>query len=281
MTVTDDEGTAVELDALPQRIVSLSPSSTETLFELGLGKHVVATDSGSDYPAAAVALPDVADFSSVDVERIVALDADLVVAAGLGFTPTEAVTKLRGLGIPVIVLYAPSVDGVYHDIELTGLAVGQSARARDLAASMRTQIEAIAAVTSAQASKPRTYYEVGYTDATGQIYAPADKSFVAEMVTLAGGEPITTGDPNSYEIPLEQLIKRDPQVIILGVNPFYSPTPSAVSARTGWKVMSAVKDDAVRTVRDIEITRPGPRLPIGLRNLAGAIWPSLSLPAAP
>ena len=123
-------------------------------------------------------------------------------------------------------------------------------------------------------------YEVGYDDTTGAIYAPADTSFVAEMVTLAGAETITTGDPNTYEMSLETLIAEDPQIIVLGTNPFYMPTPDAVANRPGWDAMTAVRNGDVRPVRDIEITRPGPRLPLGLRNLVGAIWPDLTLPAA-
>ncbi len=281
VSITDDEGTVVEIAAEPARIVSLSPANTEILFELGAGDRVVATDSGSDYPEAAVALPDVADFASVDVEQVVALDADLVVAAGLGFTPAEVVSQLRGLDIPVVVVYAPTVEAVYEDIELIGAAIGQSAAAADLTASMRAEVDAIHDAVSAAGSPPRVFYEIGYTDATGQIFAPADQSFVAEMVTLAGGDTITTGDPNDYEIPLETLIERDPEIIVLGVNPFYEPTPEAVAARTGWDVITAVRKGDVRPVRDIEITRPGPRLPIGLRNLAAAIWPDVALPAAP
>jgi hypothetical protein len=135
-----------------------------------------------------------------------------------------------------------------------------------------TQLKSISHAAAARATssgaKPRVYYEIGYTDATGEIYAPADKSFLAEMVTLAGADPITTGDPNTYEIPLEKLIERDPQVIIIGVNPFYSPAPASLAKRPGWKVMTAIKDGQVRTVKDTEITRPGPRLAIGLRALA-------------
>lgn len=280
ITVTDDEGTAVEIAAEPERIVSLTPANTEIMFELGAGDRVVATDSGSDFPAEAVDLPDVADFASVDVEQIVGLDADLVLAGGLGFTPGEAITQLRGLGIPVIVVYAPTVEAVYEDIQLIGAAVGAAEPAATLVAEMRSQMDAIAAATSVGV-RPRVFYEIGYTDATGQIFAPADESFVAEMVTMAGGDTITTGDPASYEIPLETLIERDPQIIVLGVNPFYAPTPEAVAARTGWDVMSAVKDGGIVTVQDTEITRPGPRLPIGLRNLAAAIRPDVELPAAP
>jgi iron complex transport system substrate-binding protein len=280
VTLTDDEGTSVTIPKEPTKIVSLSPANTEILYAIGAGDRVVATDDGSDYPAEAGPLPDVATFQSVDVEKIVAEGADLVVAAGLGFNPPDDIQKLRDLGIPVVVLYAPSIDGVYQDIELVGKATGATDGATKVVDDMRTQIDGIAAATST-GTKPRVYYEVGYTDATGEIFAPADKSFLAEMVSAAGGEPITTGDPNSYSIPLEKLITADPQVIILGVNPFYAPTPDAVKARAGWDAMTAVKDGQIRPVQDTEITRPGPRLAIGLRNLAMAISPDAQLPAAP
>jgi iron complex transport system substrate-binding protein len=246
---------------------------------------VVATDNSSDYPAEAVDLPDVIAFEGftvvVDVEQIVALEADLVVAAGLGFTPPDAVEQLRSLGIPVLVVYAPTVDAVYADIELIGAAVGASEAAATLTDAMKTEIDAINAAVRAAGTPPRVFYEIGYDATTGAIYAPADDSFVAEMVTLAGGEAITTGDPNSYEIPLEVLISADPEVILLGVNPFYMPTPEEVAARPGWEVMTAVADGAIIPVEDVVITRPGPRLPEGLRNLAAGIWPDVTLPPAP
>jgi iron complex transport system substrate-binding protein len=284
-TLTDDEGTTVVIPAEPQKIVSLTPATTEILFALGAGDRIVATDDGSDYPAEAVALPDVATFSSVDTEKVVAAGADLVIAGGLGFTPADAIARLRSLGIPVVVVYAPSVDGVLNDIELLGSAVGASEKASEITDGMRADMKLTTDAATAEAtkagSKARVYYEIGYTDATGEIFAPADKSFLAEMVTLAGADPITTGDPNTYEIPLEKLIEKDPQVIILGVNPFYSPTPTAVAARPGWNVMTAVKEDTIRAVNDIEITRPGPRLGAGLRALTMAIWPDIQIPPAP
>lgn len=279
VSLTDDEGTAVEIAAEPQRIVSLTPANTEILFELGVGDRIVATDSGSDYPEAAVPLPDVADFDAIDVEQVVDLDADLVLAGGLGFTPADSIGQLRALGIPVVVVYAPSVEGVYEDIELVGAAVGKAGEAGALVSGMRSEMDAISAAVRGAGTPPRVLYEIGYTDATGQMFAPAESSFLAEMVTLAGADTITTGDPNDYEIPLETLIEADPEIIVLGVNAFYEPTPEAVAARPGWNVMTAVKNGDIRPVRDTEITRPGPRLATGLRNLAGAIWPDVTLPA--
>ena len=280
VSLTDDEGSAVELAAEPTKIVSLTPATTEILFELGVGDRVVATDSASDTPAEAAALPDVADFSAVDVEAIVGLEPDLVIAGGLGFTPPDAVAQIRELDIPVVVVYAPSVEAVYEDIELVGDAVGRGPDAETMASDLRAEMDAIAAAV-AGGERPRTFYEIGYTDATGQIFAPAAESFVAEMVTLAGGDTITTGDPATYEIPLETLIEADPEIIVLGVNPFYEPTPEQVAARPGWNVMTAVREDRVVTVQDTEITRPGPRLAVGLRNLAAAIRPDVTLPPAP
>jgi iron complex transport system substrate-binding protein len=281
VTVTDDEGTAVELPAVPEKIVSLTPATTEILFELGADDRIVASDDGSDYPAAAKALPHVATFDKVDVEKVVALEPDLVIAGGLGFTPADSITKLRSLKVPVVVVYAKSVDGVYADIELLGKATGTAEAAASLTTRMRTDIQAVSAAVSSGGTEPRVYYEIGYDDTTGAIYAPADQSFVAEMVTLAGADAITTEDPASYQIPLETLIQRDPQIIVLGTNPFYNPTPASVLQRTGWSAMTAVKNKDVRPVNDIEITRPGPRLPTGLRGLAAAIWPDVTLPPAP
>src|SRR5690349_19682968 len=159
VTVTDDEGTSVELAAEPKKIVSLTPATTEILFALGAGDRVVATDDGSDYPSEAAALPDVATFSSVDVEKVVALSPDLVVAGGLGFTPAESITKLRDLKIPVVVIYAPSVDGVLKDIELLGTATGTSADATSMTSSMRSDMAAVSSAVAGQSPKPRVFYD--------------------------------------------------------------------------------------------------------------------------
>ena len=282
-TITDDEGTAVTIPTEPTRVVSLTPAVTETLFAIGAGSTVVATDDSSDHPAEAVALPDVVTFGTVDVERIVSLDPDLVIAGGAGFTSTEAIARLRSLDIPVIVVSTPSIEGIYRDIELVGNAVGKTEAAIALTATMRADMTAIGTVAQAASAKsatpPRVFYDVGYIDTTGQIYGPGAGSFLAEMVGLLGVDVIT-GDPVTYEIPRDTLLERDPQVIILGVNAFYMPTAATIAKRTGWSALSAVKSGDVRAVSDTEITRPGPRLATGMRNLALAMYPDLILPPA-
>jgi iron complex transport system substrate-binding protein len=272
-TVTDDEGTATAIEVRPERIVSLTPGSTEILFAIGGGDRVVATSDADDYPPEAVTLPDVASFGSVDVERIVSLEADLVIAGGNAYTPPEAVETMRSVGIPVVVVYAPSVAGVLADVELIGQAVGERDEAADLAARMRTEIDALTAAVE-DLPRPRVFYEV---DASEAVFGPADDSFLAEMVSLAGGEPITTGSTTSFEIPLEDLVAADPEVIVLG-DAAFGVTADQVAARPAWHAMTAVQTGAVRAADDKVITRPGPRLAQGLRSLILAIHPDARLP---
>ncbi len=277
VSLTDDEGTRVELAAEPTKIVSLTPAATETLFVLGVGDRIVGkVEDLSLFPPEAAAIPDVAKFGEVDVEKIVSLEADLVIAGGNNFNPPDKIAQLRALGVPVIVLYAPDIETVFADIELIGLAVGRVDEGKDLTASMRAGFDQVGAATSSLA-KPRVFYEL---DATREIYTAADDSFLAKMIELAGGQPITTGSTTSFEIPLETLVTADPEVILLG-DAAYGVTADAVAARPGWSVMTAVKDGQVRPVDDIIITRPGPRLVLGLQLLARAIHPDASIPGAP
>ncbi len=278
LTLVDDEGTSVSIPARPERIVSLTPATTEILFAVGAGPRVVATTDFDDFPPEAVALPDVASYQGVDVEKIVGLGADLVVAGGNGFNSPDALAKLRGLGIPVVVVYAPDVTGVLKDIELVATAAGEPAAGVAMTAQMEAEMRAIRdALAAAGRTPPRVFYEL---DASKEIYGPADDSFVAEMITLAGGDPITTGSPTVFSIPLETLLAADPQVIVLG-DAAYGTTPEIVAARPGWGGMTAVTSGAIRPVNDVVVTRPGPRLADGLRALALAIDPAVALPPAP
>jgi len=191
LTLTDDENNKVTLKAEPTRIVSITPATTEILFALGVGDRIVGNTDADDFPPEVKNLPHVATFNSVDVEKIVDLGVDLVIAGGNGFNKPDALAQLRRLGIPVLVVYAPDVRGVYHDFQLIAQAVNRVDGGNFLVASVRGEFDNIAR-RAAGLPKPRTFYEL---DATKEIYGPADGSFIVEMITLAGGTPITTGSP--------------------------------------------------------------------------------------
>ncbi len=280
VTLTDDEGTSVTIPAEPTRIVTLTPAATETLFALGLGDRIVGkAEDVLLYPPQASAVPDVEKFDgsavAVDVEQIVADKADLVIAGGNFGTPPDTVQQLRDLGLPVVVVYAPTVDGVYTDIKLLGWAVGRSGEAAAMVATMRAGFDAVTAAV-ADAPRPRVYYEL---DATGAYYGPSDQSFLAQMIGLAGGDPITTGSPDKYDISAERLLAEDPEVILLA-DAAYGVTAADVAARPGWSTMTAVKNGDIRPIDDSTVTRPGPRLFQGLELLASTIHPELTIAAS-
>jgi iron complex transport system substrate-binding protein len=275
-TLTDDEGTVVEIAEEPEVILSLTPATTETLFALGVGDRIAG--KGEDffvYPPEAEAIPDVATFDAVDIEKVVSLEPDIVFAGGNFFTPPDAIERMRELGLPVVVLYAPTVEAVFEDIELIGQASGRSAEATEIVDRMRAEFDAVETAV-AGLPRPRLFYEL---DATGAIYGPADDSFLAEMIELAGGYPITTGSPDKFDISIERLIEQDPELILLADAPF-GVTVEQVKARPGWAGMTAVREDQIRPIDDQTVTRPGPRLFLGLQLLASTIHPEAAIPSA-
>ncbi|MEZ0239513.1 MAG: ABC transporter substrate-binding protein [Chloroflexota bacterium] len=274
VSLTDDEGTAVTIPAAPQKIVSLTPAATEILYAIGAGPRVVAkVEDLANFPPEASGLPVVATFQGVDVERIVAANADLVVSGGAPFGQGPAVEQLRRANIPVLVVAPATLADVLDNIELIGSASGDGDAGRALVASMTADFDAIRAAT-AGLDHPKVFYEI---DATSKIFTAATGSLLEEMLKIAGADPITTGSATAYDIAIETLVQADPALILLG-DSAYGVTADQVKARPGWDSISAVKAGNIKAVDDIVITRPGPRLVEGLRALAVAIHPDLVLP---
>jgi iron complex transport system substrate-binding protein len=278
LTLTDDAGHSVTLAAKPRRIVSLAPSDTEIVCALDACDEIVGVTDFDDYPTSVKELPKVVIQAKVDVEKVVAAHPDLVLAAGNGLTPDAVIAQLGGLGLPVLTLYPTSLDGVYADIGLVGRALGADAAASQTVTGMRDRVATVSAKV-ASAARPRTFYEVSVFE--GKIYTAGRDSFLASLISIAGGAPIT-GDPSSTAIQLEDLVAADPQLIVLGdasYDPSLSTAPKALSsvrARAGWGGISAVKSGAVIPfLDDVVTTRPGPRIVDGLEALARAIHPEL------
>jgi iron complex transport system substrate-binding protein len=277
VTVTDDAGNDLTLDAAPERIVSLAPSSTEIVCALDACDRLVGVTDFDDYPAEVADIDDVVINAQVDVERVVAAEPDLVIAAGNEITPSAVIAQLEDLNLPVLVLYPETLDEVYGDIDLVGTLLDSGDEAATLVAGMQDRVDAVVEAVG-DVDRPRTLYEVFYAE--GTTYTAGDGSFLASMVDLAGGEPVT-GDAQGL-IGSEDLVAADPELILLGTAS-YDPALAdpeaalaAVSARPGWADLAAVADGrVVPYTDDIVTTRPGPRIVDGLEALARAIHPDL------
>jgi iron complex transport system substrate-binding protein len=271
LTLTDDAGREVTVAADPERIVSLAPSNTEIACALRSCDQLVGVTDFDDYPPEVADVEKVVVFAQVDVEKVVAADPDLVLAAGNELTPTAVIDQLAGLGLTVLVLYPESLDEVYGDIEMVGEALDEQESAGELVDEMRMRVETVESAV-AGVEPPRTFYEVSIFE--GTVYTAGEGSFIASLIETAGGEPIT-GDALSTSIALEDLVAADPELILLGDAAYdASVTPEAVAARPGWGEMTAVRDGRiVPMLEDLLITRPGPRIVDGLEALARAIHP--------
>lgn len=273
LTLTDDAGRQVTISAVPTRIVSLAPSNTEIVCALARCDELVGVTDFDDYPAQVVSVPHVVVGAVVDVEKVAAAQPQLILAAGNELTPTAVIDQLTQLGYPVLSLYPHDLAGVHDEIALVGAAIDAKPAADELVASLKAREEAVVSAV-AGAPRPRTFYEVDLFE--GSIYTAGQDSFLASLISLAGGQPIT-GDPASTAIQLEDLIAADPELILLG-DAAYDPsiTAASVAARQGWSAMTAVRQGHIAVVlKDPVITRPGPRIVDGLEALARAIHPGL------
>ncbi len=273
LTLTDDAGREITLPEAPARIVSLAPSNTEIVCALDACDSLVGVTDFDKYPAQVVDVTHVVIGGTVDIEKVVAAQPELVLAAGNELTPTTVINQLTDLGYPVLSLYPKTLDEVYDDISLVGAAIDAQATATELVTSMQLRAEAVTAAVIG-ADRPRVFYEVGVFE--GTIYTAGEDSFIASLISLAGGDPIT-GDAVSTAIQLEDLIAADPELILLGDAAYdRSITPDAVAARVGWADMTAVATGQVKVMLDdLLVTRPGPRIADGLEALARAIHPDL------
>ena len=275
--LTGDDGRSITLDAAAERIVSLAPSNTEIVCALDACDRLVGVTDFDDYPAEVAEITDVVVQTQVDIELVVDAEPDLVLAAGNELTPTATIEQLEELGLTVLVLYPESLDEVYANIELLGTALDAGDAADALVASMEERVAAVAEAVEG-AETPRTLYEIFYAE--GTTYTAGEGSFLASLIEIAGGEPVT-GDAQGV-IDGESLVAADPELIHLG-GASYDPTQAdpaaahdAVAARPGWSDLTAVTaGDVVPYLDDIVTTRPGPRIVDGLEALARAIHPEL------
>lgn len=268
-TVTDDVGRTVTLKGRPQRIVSLAPSNTEVLYALGLGARVVGVTEFCNYPPEAKEKPKIGGFTKIDLERVVGLNPDLVLATNIH--NRSVVPELEKRGIVVVVVEPKNVNDVLTKITFVGKLTGATENAAKLTAQMQARIDAVTSKVATAKSKPRVYYEIDKT-----FFTPGPGSFIDDMITKAGGINIAADAKGSYaQLSPEAIIAKDPEVILLGSMNF-GETPEVVRARPGWANITAVKTGRLIPITNEDvISRPGPRVVEGLELIARALYPDL------
>lgn len=264
----DDFGNKARIEKRPEKIISLIPSNTEILFALGLGDKIVGLTSNDDYPEQVSKKEIVGDYNGSNLERIVEMEADLVLVYREG--NEDDVKILKEAGITVLGFGAESIDGVMKDIEDIGMITGKNKEAKKLVDSMKAKKNEIVEKVKDQ-DKVKVFYEIWHDP----LQAAGKGSFMDEIMTLAGGENIASDAEGEYpKYDLEQLIERDPEVYLTSED-VADKTVESMKARPGFSEIKAIKNNRVYILDPNITSRPGPRIVEALELVAKAIHPEV------
>jgi iron complex transport system substrate-binding protein len=271
--IVDGLGRSVTINKIPQRIVSLAPSNTEILFALGLGDKVVGVTEYCNYPQEAMTKPKVGGFSNVDIEKVVSLEPDLVLATHIhGKTVIPALEKL---GLTVVSLTPGSLNEVLDSITLVGKVTGQSKEAPELIDDLGTRIEAVIDKTRTLSpdQKPRVFYITWHDP----LMTAGTETLADDVISSAGGQNIAYDISGDKAITLETVIYRDPQVIVasVGMGSGEDLPWQYVQTEPRLENTQALLNDRVYKIDGDVIHRPGPRIVDALEQMAQFIHPEL------
>ncbi len=275
-TFTDGLNRQVTLEKPAQKIVSLAPSNTEILYALGAGSQVIGRDAFSDYPEEAKALADVGGgWGELNNELIVSLQPDLVLAAQIN--TAEQVKTLEDLGLTVYYLANPTdLDGLYTNLQTVAKLTGRQVEAEELVAGLKERVRAVEEKIAPLSYRPLVFYELDSTDPNAP-YTSGPGTFIDILIDAAGAQNLGHELSSEWvQVSVEELIKRDPEYILLGDYVWGGVKPEDVAARPGWEAIRAVKEDKVLPFDDNLVSRPGPRLVDGLEELVRLLHPELS-----
>jgi len=206
--VTDDAGRQVRLTTPAQRIISLAPSMTELLFSIGAGDRVVAVIDYSDYPPEARALPVIGRHDLLDMEAIVALQPDLIVAWQSG-NPRSSLQRLEQLGFAVYIAEPSSLNSIAKQVEKLSLLSGLSARGEELAAQFRQELNTLADAQRG-AAPVSVFYQVWHSP----LISVGGAELINDIINLCGGKNIFADLTVGPKVSIEGVLRQNPDVII-------------------------------------------------------------------
>ena len=249
MQIKDDRGVALTLPAAPQRIVSLLPSLSESVCELGQCQRLVGVDRYSNYPAQLQKLPQVGGGLDPNIEMIVALKPDLVLLA----KSSRAAERLESLGLKVFALETKT----HADVQRVLLTLGQLLAVPDAPRiwnAIDAGLSAAARTVPASARGVRVYFEVNQGP-----YAAGQSSFIGETLSRLGVENIVPSQLGPFpKLNPEFVVRANPDIIMIGQS-----NAESLASRPGWQAMRALREQRVCVFTADEaniLVRPGPRM---------------------
>jgi iron complex transport system substrate-binding protein len=264
----------VRLARPARRILSLVPSTTETLVAIGAESDIVGR-TRYDVAPEVMKLPSVGGALDASVESIVNLKPDLVIAWQ---QESRGITRQRLLSfdIPVYVAKTEDTTDIFRGITSLGRLTGRDSTASAVAASVRAQLDQVRRTAEGHPS-PSVFYVV-YTDPP---MTAGPRTFIGQLISLAGGHSVYTDSSRLWpNVAMEEIVRTDPDIIIVPVTDSTTTTLDRMRQLTGWRNLRAVRTGHVVTVPDAVVNRPSPAIAQTARVLLAAIHPELTADSA-
>ena len=274
MTIlTDQLGRAVKLASNPQRIISLAPANTEILFALGLGDRVIGVTTYCNYPPEAMEKPKIGDFSAPNLEEVVAMAPDLILASNLH--KDKVIPQFEAKGLPIFALSPGTTDEILEAISMVGKITGKDKAAADLVKNMQNRIKTVTDKTSKlpEVQKPRVFYVVWHDP----LMTAGSETFIDELIYKTGGINIANDLTDFADISLEAVIAANPEVMVAGVGMGEGEDLPLQFIAKDQRLQDteARKNNRIYSINMDIIGRPGPRIVDALEQLARIIHPEL------
>lgn len=270
---TDRAGNEIKVPTKVTSIISMAPSTTEILIELGYKDKIIAADTQSQTISnmSDMNIPYI-DMLSPDIEKLMSLDADLVFASGMsmvgGIDPFKAISD-NG----TCVAYIPSsnsIDAIYEDILFVSEVVG-SDKGESIVDSMKEKIETVKNISKNiyDEDKKTVYFEIA---AAPDLYSFGNGVFLNEMINIIGAKNILDEYNEWLSVSEEQVIEKSPDIIITNVTYINNPTDE-IKSRAGWENITAVKNNDVYYVDNMQSSLPNQNIIHALEQMAKFIYP--------
>lgn len=261
--VLDDTGAEVTLAKPAARIVTLAPHAAELVYAAGAGERIVGVIKGTDFPPPVRERPVVGDVTAIDLERIVALEPDLVVT--WPWTTPAQVAWLRARGVAVFEADARTIDGIATDIERLGVLAGTDTPARDAANAFRLRVARLARA-GRVVPRLRVFYQVSDVP----LFTLGGQHLVTQAMAACGGDNVFAAlSIPAPQVGVEAVLAADPQVIVAGTAG--AKRPDWLDAWKRWPALDAVRHHHLLTVDADLLHRPGPRFVDGVQQLCDAL----------
>ncbi len=259
LIVTDQFNRPITIKSRPERIISGSPGNTEILFALGLEDRVVGVTDWCDFPQEALGKPKIGNIAPLNIERVVSLRPDLVLACNLnGKDPVE---KLTELGLPVVALNPMSLQDIIEAVRLVGLVTGEEKGAEKLAEKLEETIKRVDKSQTFTKERLKVFIAIG--NDLNSLWTAGSGSFLDETVNLLGGINIAGGLGFTWgQVSLEYILKMDPDIILTELEPEIFFKDSFFSQIT------AARKKQIYQIDVNTFSRPGPRLIEAVNDLA-------------